>query len=74
MKLFRFSFLLAVVPLCASAATLPLAPTSTWAYQAQYMGEGDLFSSTYTATANGLSGGDYSQKRIGENTGQWHDA
>ena len=52
MKLFRFSFLLAVVPLCASAATLPLAPTSTWAYQAQYMGEGDLFSSTYTATAN----------------------
>src|ERR1035438_6213588 len=50
MKLFRFSFLLAVVPLCASAATL--APTSTWAYQAQFMGEGDFFSSTYTATVN----------------------
>ena len=49
MKLFRFSFLLAVVPLCASAATL--APNSTWAYQAQFMGEGDMFSSTYTATA-----------------------
>jgi oligoxyloglucan reducing-end-specific cellobiohydrolase len=50
MKLFRFSFLLAVVPLCASAGTL--APTSTWAYQAQFMEEGDLFDSTYTATAN----------------------
>ena len=49
MKLFKL-LLLAIAPLCASAATL--APSSTWVYQAQYMDVGDMFSTTYTATAN----------------------
>jgi hypothetical protein len=50
MKLFKYLPLFAVVPFCASAG--PLTVGTGWSYQSQYMAEGDMFASTYTATAN----------------------
>src|ERR1035441_8193239 len=51
MKLFKL-LLLAIAPLCASAATL--APSSTWFYQAQYMDVGDMRSEEHTSELQSL--------------------
>lgn len=53
-RLIKCVFFAVVASLCVSIATAtPLSLASGWSYQVQYMGEGDVFSTQYTATTSG---------------------